>query len=124
LARTGSHDSIINRPFLHFSYAGWNTNYNARSRQGHNALFMDLAYKVFKHDLGDVKLRNYTITQWADSYNVRWRASSHFFGFQPNGEWLAKPFVNGDPGWFVDDDSLAAYVHQGIRSAQINGNVE
>jgi hypothetical protein len=83
-----------------------------------HALFVDLANEIFKHDLGDIKLRDNPITNGAHNH--------HIPGVRPTISLASSPIargclflVNRNPGWLINDNALIANMDKGVRSAKV-----
>jgi len=85
---------------------------------------MGLANKVAQHSLGNFKFRDHAIAQRADGDDICRGTPDHFFCLGANRQRAARPFINGDPGGFIDDYTLAAHIYQGVGCTQINPNIK
>ena len=84
---------------------------------------MGLADEVGQHPFGDLEVGDDAVLQRPDGNDVGWRASQHVLGLSAHGFHRARGFVDGHDGGFIDHNSLALGVNQGVGRAQVYGEV-
>ncbi len=84
---------------------------------------MHLADEVAQHGLGDVEVGDDAVLQRADGLDVGGGATEHGLGLDPDGEDGAVGPVHHDDGGLVEHDPLAAHVHEGVGSAEVNADL-
>ncbi len=87
-----------------------------------------LVDEVLQHLLGDREVGDDAFLQRADGGDVVRRAAEHLLGFfADRGHRFCAAgtavLANGDHGWFVQHDALAAGIDQGVGGAQVDGQV-
>lgn len=85
---------------------------------------MDLVNEMLQHFFGDREIGDYAFLQRPDSGDITRGTPEHGFclcadrgdAFGTSGSTV---LANCDDGWFVEDNTLAAHVDQGVCSSQI-----
>jgi hypothetical protein len=75
------------------------------------------------HLLGDFKVGDRTLTKRPNGHDVGGRSADHVPRLAPHRQHILGPAVDRDDRGFVQDDPLAARVHQGVRGAEVDGKV-
>ena len=73
--------------------------------------------------LGDLEVGDRAAAQRPDRDDVARRAADHLPRVVPEREHLVGAAVHGDDRRLVEDDALAARVHEGVRGAEVDGEV-
>src|SRR4051794_15666240 len=84
---------------------------------------MRLLDEVVQHLLGDFKISDDAVLHRLDSDDVAGCAAEHLLRFLANGFNFARNFVHGDDGGLVNDDAFTLREHEGVSSAEVDGEI-
>ncbi len=84
---------------------------------------MDLLDEVAQHALGGVEIRDDAVLERTDRDDVAGRAADHPLRLGPDGEDARRGGVYRDHAGFVQDDSAATDVDEGVGGAKVHGHV-
>jgi len=82
-----------------------------------------LLNEIRQHFFRDFEVGNHAVFHGLDSDDVAGSAAQHLFRFLAHSFYFTRVLVDGDDGGFVDDDALAARIHQGIGGAEIDSQI-
>src|SRR4051812_21988103 len=84
---------------------------------------MRLLDEISQHFLRDREVRNDSIFHRTYRDDVSRRAAKHVLGLLTYGFNLVRHLIDGDDGWFVNDNPATFGIDKSIRSTQINRQV-
>jgi len=119
LAGAGGHRGLDHGAGLHLGDAGGGTHDQpgaGAARRQH------AADEVAEHLLGDLEVRDHPVLQRALGRDGGRGAPEHALGLASHGVDLAA-LVDRDHGRLVDQDALAVHEDQGVRRAEIDGQI-
>ena len=94
-----------------------------RSRAKEGAFSVHLLDEMPKHRLGDFKVRNHAIFQWADRDDVSRGASEHSLRLVADGQHTIGARLHCDDRRLAQDDAVIFDVNEGIRGAEVYPDV-
>src|ERR1700676_4407862 len=112
---------ILNGTLFHRGDFAGHTNDDAGMNQ--HATVVGLLNKVGEHFFGNFKISDHPIFHGLDGHHVTGSAAKHVFGFAADRDDFAAGLIDGDDGGLVHDDAFAMRKDQGVRGAQIDGQV-
>src|SRR5262249_3021545 len=115
------HSRVAHRALLDLGDAGGYADDDAGMHKG--APPMHLADEVVEHLLRHVEVGDDAVLQWPNRLDVSRRPTHHRLGLVAHRKHRVIGLVDGDDGGFVHHDALAADVDEGVRGAQIYGEV-
>jgi hypothetical protein len=119
LARPGGHRRLHHRAGLHLGDARGSAHDQAGAGAAGGQHAPD---EVAQHLLGDLEVRDHAVLQRPLCRDAGRCASEHALGLAPDRVDLAR-LVDGDHGRFVHEDPLPVHEHQGVRGAEVDGQV-
>ena len=121
LARARGLRRVAHRALLDLGDARGHADDDARADQG--LAVVHLLDEVAQHLLGDLEVGDHAVLQRPDGDDVPGRAPEHVLGLLADREHAVRVLVDGDDRGLVQDDALALDVDQGVRRAQVDGQV-
>ena len=112
---------FLHRPLFHLGDLRGDADDDPRAQQVIAAV--GLLDEVLQHHLGDVEVGDHAVLHRLDRDDVGRRPAEHLLGFVPDREDLLVVPVKRDNGRLVDHDSAPFGVDQGVRGAEIDGQI-
>jgi len=99
----------VDGPLLDLGHTTGNAHHHTRAATERALALVHFMDKVVEHFLGDIKVRDHTVTQRADGDDVPRGPPDHLFRLGADRQGTLASLVDGDHGRLVDDDALAIY---------------
>ena len=120
-ARLGAVGGIHDGALFHLGDFAGHADDDSRMHQHFSAVrFLN---EVIQHALGDLEVGDHTVLHGLDGDDVAGRAPQHLFRLLANRLYLAIVLVDGDDGWFVDNDALSFGKDQRVGRSEVNRKV-
>jgi hypothetical protein len=121
LARARLHGGIAHGALLDLGDPRGNADHDAGPHQGLPP--MHLADEVVQHLLRHVEVGDDAVLERADGGDIAWGPAEHGLGLVTHRQHRVIGVVDGDDRRLVHHDAFAANVHEGVRGAQIDGEI-
>ena len=83
----------------------------------------DALNEITEHFFAHIEVCNYAIFQRANYFNMFRGTAKHALGFPTDSNRLSITHVDGDNRGLIQNNSLAAHVHQSVGGAEVNGDI-